>query len=683
MQAGVKCLLMTIWIFKKNWSFNLLCCVLMVSGIAEVRGQSFVHPGLLHSAADFSRMKSGIEKMQEPIYQGYLVFKVNAQSQSSYLMQGPMPMVGRNPTIGQPVYDKDAAAAYQNAVMWVLTGQKAYADKAIEIVNAWSRTLKSITGRDAVLMAGLGPFKMVNAAEILRYTGTGWSAVDIQKTEDHFKNVIYPVIKDYASFANGNWDTAAMKTAMAIGVFCNDRPIFEKALRYYVAGAGDGCLFNYIINETGQCQESGRDQAHTQLGIAHLADCSEIAWQQGLDLYGYGDNRLLKGFEYTAKYNLGMDVPYIVQVDQTGKYLNRQISTEARGRFRTVYEEVYNHYVKRAGLAAPYTSQVADKIRPELQGSGGDNIGFGTLFFTRPAVTLPNRVAVKPLSPAGLIARTSTTGGNTITWIKSVNADHYVVERALYNNGPYTQLSSGVSGSTYTDHQAKNGKLYYYTVSAVNSSGQSERAYPIAVTTGLPPGWKKASFGPGNDLSYADFDGTKFTLEAGGMSADSSGGRLMLYKDLDHIESITARYVPQISSQSTIMGLALRQDLAGSGDKISLILKTASPDITEAPQWIVTLSCQSNNNKTGSKTISLPVTADPMITNGRLTGYCWFRLTRKGERYWGYISADGEKWTLIGTVNSPMRRQIKAGLVISSGNPAIGTRVQFDRVVLK
>lgn len=594
-----------------------------------------------------------------------------------------MPMVGRSPTIGQSIYDTDAAAAYQNAVMWVLTGQKAYADKAIEIVNAWSRTLKSITGRDAVLMAGLGPFKMVNAAEILRYTGSGWSAAEIQKTEDHFKNVIYPVIKDYAPFANGNWDTAAMKTAMAIGVFCNDRPIFEKALRYYVAGAGNGCLFNYIINETGQCQESGRDQAHTQLGIAHLADCSEMAWQQGLDLYSYGDNRLLKGFEYTAKYNLGMDVPYIVRVDQTGKYLNRQISPEARGHFRTVYEEVYNHYVKRAGLAAPYTSQVADKIRPELQGAGGDNTGFGTLFFTRPAVSLPGKAAVKPLVPAGLIARTSTTGGNTITWIKSVNADHYLVERALDKNGPYTRLGNAVTGSTYIDHQAQNGKLYYYTVRAVNGPGQSEWAYPVAVTTGLPPGWKKADIGPGSDLSYADFDGGKFTLESGGMPADSSDGRLMLYKNLNRIESITARYVPQISSQTTIMGLTLRQGLAGSGDKVSLILKTASPKVSEAPRWIVKLSCQSNHDQAGSKTISLPVADDTIITNGRLTGYCWFRLTRKGERYSGYLSADGEKWTLVGAVTSPMRGQIKAGLVISSGNPAISTRVQFDRVVLK
>lgn len=65
-------------------------------------------------------------------------------------------------------------------------------------------------------MAGLGPFKMVNAAEIIRYTEAGWSPADIQQTEKHFKEVICPVLKDFAPFANGNWDAAAVKTVLRV-----------------------------------------------------------------------------------------------------------------------------------------------------------------------------------------------------------------------------------------------------------------------------------------------------------------------------------------------------------------------------------------------------------------------------------------------------------------------------------
>jgi len=236
-------------------------------------GRSFVHPGLLNSESDLERMKDGVVKKMEPVYSGFKVFAADPQSSSTYKVQGPLAEVSRNPTVGQSAYDSDANAAYQNAIMWYITGDKRHAEKAKEIINAWSATLKTISGKDAVLMAGLGPFKIINAAEIIRYSNAGWRERDIRQAENNFREVVYPVLKNFAPFANGNWDTAALKTVMAIAIFCNDRPMYERALLYYVGGDGDGAITNYIINDEGQCQESGRDQAHTQLGIAHLGDC--------------------------------------------------------------------------------------------------------------------------------------------------------------------------------------------------------------------------------------------------------------------------------------------------------------------------------------------------------------------------------------------------------------------------
>jgi hypothetical protein len=171
---------------------------------------------------------------------------------------------------------------------------------------------------------------------------------------------------------------------MAVGVFCDNREIFNRAVEYYNHGSGNGSLTHYIISETGQCQESGRDQQHAQLGLAHLAEACEIAWQQGLDLYGAADNRLLKGFEYTAKYNLGDEVPFVLYRDTTGKYAWKTISSQGRGRLRPVFEMVWNHYENRQGQKAPYTKQAAEKIRPESAAWQADHPGFGTLCFTRP-----------------------------------------------------------------------------------------------------------------------------------------------------------------------------------------------------------------------------------------------------------------------------------------------------------
>ena len=133
---------------------------------------------------------------------------------------------------------------------------------------------------------------------------------------------------------------------MAIGIFCNDRDIFQQAVDYYYTGSGNGAIAHYIINETGQCQESGRDQQHTQLGLAHLAEACQIAWNQGLDLYNAADNRLCKGFEYTAKYNLGFEVPFVNHIDTTGKYRHTKISRRDE-RFRPIWEIVWNHYHNR------------------------------------------------------------------------------------------------------------------------------------------------------------------------------------------------------------------------------------------------------------------------------------------------------------------------------------------------
>ncbi len=203
--------------------------------------------------------------------------------------------------------------------------------------------------------------------------------------ERMLRNVFYPVIEQFATFANGNWDTGCIKTMMAMGVFLNDRAMFNRAVAYYRGGAGNGALTHYIINAAGQCQESGRDQQHTQLGLGHLAEACEIAWHQGLDLYGESENRLLQAFEYTAKYNLGQEVPFAPYTDMTGKYKARSISPQGRGQLRPIYEMVWNHYEHRRGVPAPFTRQAAERIRPEGTTRNADHPGFGTLLFSLPS----------------------------------------------------------------------------------------------------------------------------------------------------------------------------------------------------------------------------------------------------------------------------------------------------------
>ena len=591
-------------------------------------------------------------------------------------------MVGRNPTVGQGIYDTDANAAHQNAVMWAITGDTAYAEKAKQIVNAWSSTLKSITGKDAVLMAGLGPFKMVNAAEILRYTNAGWSASDISKTEKHFKEVIYPVIKDFAPFANGNWDAAAIKTVLAIAVFCNNRPMFERALQYYVNGQGNGRLTNYVINEQGQIQESGRDQGHTQLGIGMLAESCEIAWHQGLNLYSYADNRLLKGFEYVASFNLGNEVPFEDWLDRTGKYHHKTIARQDRGPLRAVYEQVYNHYVNRIGLTATFTQQAAEKIRPEGPGRpGADHPGYGTLYFTKPKPSSFDSSTALPVPPAAIIASTSSAG-NKLSWIASTAATNYSIKRAANNGGPYTIIAKNVKQSSYTDKNVDAGRIYYYTVSALNEKGESSNAYQMAITAGMPLTWKQQDIGNSKIKGTTSYDGKSFTLEGKGRGIDSVSDEI--YFDYSHLiedGEIIARFVPQPSSQFSEMGLMIRETTNVNSAFVALLIYPGKTGQIESPDWHIRLLTR-NTVGEKSKIISIDSSlSKKAVSWGRLNGYVWLSLKRRGDDFIGSVSYDGNSWTSIGTVSVQLHKNVLAGLSIASGM-ANSTTIKFDNVVI-
>ncbi|WP_285404612.1 alginate lyase family protein [Luteibacter sp. ME-Dv--P-043b] len=361
----------------------LLACA---AGTAQAQAAAtFVHPGVMHTASDIARIKSHLS--QEPWASGYAVLRDDRLSSPTYRARG-----GHCPHVVRDVpakamcmieFDDDANAAYQQAVMWVLSDDPRYATNAINILNAWSGNLVSIEGADAPLAAGLDGFKFVAAAELIRHSDAHWSAADVKASEDMFRRVFYPVIGNFAPYANGNWDSSCMKTMMAIGVYTNDWPMFNRALDYYYNGPSNGSLTHYVIDTKGETQESGRDQTHTQLGIGNLAEVAEVAWAQGFDLYAAHGNRLLAGFEYVASYNLFNEVIFTPMVDTTGKYRHDTISNIDRGDLRPVYEMVANHYLHRSDVAAPYTQKAALKLRPEGRTPNADNNGFGTLMFSQ------------------------------------------------------------------------------------------------------------------------------------------------------------------------------------------------------------------------------------------------------------------------------------------------------------
>jgi hypothetical protein len=367
----------------------------------------FVHEGLLVTQADFDRIKMKVNAGIEPWISGWNKLIANSHAQLTYVPSPVDTLIRGGNSREEPLPDNyshayhDVAAAFQLAIRWKVTGDNAYADKAIQILNAWASVCKAIRGNSNLqLAAGIYGYQFANAAEIMR-TYEGWDASDFKKFQNWMYEIWYPINKDFLVRHNNtcishywaNWDLCNIASEMAIGVLTDKRQLYNDAVWYFQHGEGNGNIFKTINQVYGdslaQLQESGRDQGHTTLDIALLDVIIQQAWNQGDDFFAFDDNRFLKACEYAARYNVAkLSVPYTAynNCDNVNQTL---ISEGGRGDVRPMWELPFNHYVKLKGLRAPYTEMAAGSVRPEGGGgdygpnSGGyDQLGLGTLLFT-------------------------------------------------------------------------------------------------------------------------------------------------------------------------------------------------------------------------------------------------------------------------------------------------------------
>ena len=401
-----------------------------------------IHPGILHTSADLQRLKEQVAEGAQPYVIGWERVKSDPRARLDYAPQ-PYAVVQRTPD--RASYDalmQDVHAAQLHAISWVITGDEAHAKKAAEILDAWSAEITSIpsTG-EPVLAAGIAGYQLAAAAETLRATYPTWDSVAEQRLQSKLLTIFYPPLHNFLIYHDGdglehqnsgvnvhfytNWDASAMVTIGAIGVLTDDRAKYQEALDAYTSGTGNGNITRAIYDaSTGQPMEAGRDPEHAQLGIGLLATLAEIAWNQGDDLYGYDNSRLLKGFEYMASYLLGNDVPFATYSDayRTHTMISQEATadqiTSAMTTPRPIYEVVWNHYVQRRCLPAPFTQQLVELKRPE--GFRADHVGYGTLLHARERQCSPDGGgagdgggAAAPLGDGGTVAVGTSRGGTT------------------------------------------------------------------------------------------------------------------------------------------------------------------------------------------------------------------------------------------------------------------------------
>jgi len=373
------------------------------------------HVGL-HTAEDFARVKAKIAANAGPWILGWNKLIANSHAQASYTASPTVKLIRGGGSREEPEADNysramnDAAAAYQLALRWKISGDNTYAATAVTILNAWAATCKSINGdSNSALAAGFYGYQFALAGELLR-DYAGWAAADFTKFKNWMVNVFYSLNYTFLSGhfgscvtnAYANWDLANLASVLSIAVLTDNRSMYNYAVNYLQTGKGNGNWYLAINNvfegaDAGlaQLQESGRDQGHATLCISLMGVIAQLTWNQGDDFYGLDDNRFLKACEYTAKYNVAsLDVPYrsytrIYGANCASTEVHSVISSSGRGTVRPMWSIPYFHYAKIKKLTAKYSEMGVQATLPEGGGgdygpnSGGfDQLGFGTLMFT-------------------------------------------------------------------------------------------------------------------------------------------------------------------------------------------------------------------------------------------------------------------------------------------------------------
>jgi fibronectin type 3 domain-containing protein len=150
-------------------------------------------------------------------------------------------------------------------------------------------------------------------------------------------------------------------------------------------------------------------------------------------------------------------------------------------------------------------------------------VAFNAMGDSTPAQLRERTLPLPPLAPTGLIA----TPGDVqvvLTWNPAIGAASYVVRRAEANGGPYAIIATELPVTGLTDTAVNNGTTYFYTVSAVNTGGESPPSSEASATPQAPPA------APEN-LDVSAVSSTELNLSWDDVAADETGYRLLRLLD--------------------------------------------------------------------------------------------------------------------------------------------------------
>ncbi|GAB2565549.1 hypothetical protein Aab01nite_47330 [Paractinoplanes abujensis] len=340
---------------------------------------TFAHPGVLVSRAQLDFVKGKVSAGAQPWAAAYTQM---VSSRYASLSRTPKPRATvecgsySNPNNGCTDEREDALAAYTDALIWYIGGNPAYAQKSIALMDAWSATVKAHTNSNAPLQTGWAGSVWPRAAEIIKYTYSGWP--NQARFATMLRTVYLPTVIGGSS-SNGNWELSMMEAAAGISVFLDDRASYDRAItRFkartaaYVYVTADGSqpkyppvgsvdtraeLISYWQGQStfvdGLSQETCRDFVHTGYGLSAISHVAETTRIQGEDLWPEVSDRMRHALGFHTKFENGTAVPANICGGSVVKGLG------------PVTEVAYNALANRLGIAMSNSKTYTEARRPQ------------------------------------------------------------------------------------------------------------------------------------------------------------------------------------------------------------------------------------------------------------------------------------------------------------------------------
>ena len=346
----------------------------------ETADHGFIHPGGLHTQADFDRVKAQIAAKNQTVVKAWNKLK-SAEYAQANVQTYPVETIVRGGGSGENYINaaRGATMAYQNALRWKIGGTAANAKAAVRILMAWANKTTAISGNsDACLAYGLYGYQFAQAAELMR-DYEGWAAEDFEKFQQWMLTLWYPGAINFLRSRNGTWENSGKwwrapghywsnwglcnaLCVMSIGILCDNVQIYNEGISFIkydqvgnftdppiiheVTGhdgyTGEGAIQNdgltdfwgnLIVTDVeseletgayghlGQLNESGRDAGHCALSLGLAVDIAKMAWNQDDDLFAYMNHRLAAGIEYVAAQCLSVEgLPWTDYIYGTNGY---------------------------------------------------------------------------------------------------------------------------------------------------------------------------------------------------------------------------------------------------------------------------------------------------------------------------------------------------------------------------